>query len=85
MIAKIENTFLQTTLLALLTLLLSLLQAKSTVNSNAVCNSLFCVPLRVCGQFCIEFLHAAHPEWYAEKGVTNGVAVYRGLGLKQAE
>lgn len=24
----------------------------------------------------------AHPDWYAEKGVSNGVAVYRGLGLK---
>jgi putative DNA primase/helicase len=27
----------------------------------------------------------AHPEWYAEKGVSSGVAVFRGLGLKQAE
>lgn len=24
----------------------------------------------------------AHPEWYAEKGVSNGVAVYRGIGLR---
>lgn len=27
----------------------------------------------------------AHPEWYAEKGVSSGVTVFRGLGLKQAE
>lgn len=24
----------------------------------------------------------AHPEWYAEKGVSNGVAIYRGIGLR---
>ena len=24
----------------------------------------------------------AHPEWYGEKGITSGVAVYRGLALK---
>lgn len=24
----------------------------------------------------------AHPEWYAEKGVANGVAIYRGIGLR---
>ena len=27
----------------------------------------------------------AHPEWYAEKGVSSGVTVFRGLGLKQSE
>lgn len=27
----------------------------------------------------------AHPEWYAEKAVSGGVAVYRGLALKQSE
>lgn len=27
----------------------------------------------------------AHPEWYVDKGVINGVAVYYGLGLKQSE
>lgn len=27
----------------------------------------------------------AHPEWYAKKGVSSGVTVFRGLGLKQAE
>lgn len=24
----------------------------------------------------------AHPEWYADKGVINGVAVYYGMGMK---
>lgn len=24
----------------------------------------------------------AHPDWYGEKGVSNGVAVYRGLAIK---
>jgi len=27
----------------------------------------------------------AHPDWYTEKGVSSGVAVFRGLGLKQSE
>ena len=25
-----------------------------------------------------------HPEWYTEKGVSNGVAVYRGIAMKEA-